>query len=410
MDNNHHHHLHHPHHHHPHSFNSNEDPMNSLSFVTTTTSSPSSMESLSCDDPNSILPLNHHIMTNDNNIEEMNKEHTFETIIIPSEKYCKEEQKDSIRVEPCCEPLLIHETFEPSSLTFETPREEEQTICTCKKYRFNASVYGFSKSQYYDYSDDLLGLKEEDLNLGEDFYFYTNCTLGVSDGVGGWSSYGVDSSRVSKDIMNHCKYFAIEKEHFPNSEHSSLTPLNILSKAYYKEVEVYENLKINQPLGSTTACVLHMDEMSAALSYANLGDSGFIVLRRSSSDNQQRIIFTAKDKCRIINGLGKAPYQLSFLPPSFIQTNNYFNDKPTDAMFEANIISLQEGDIVIMGSDGLFENIKMDYLVELVNDLFPPGKPHNDMKLLSEELANEARRRDCKQDDIVCLCANVVYE
>lgn len=38
----------------------------------------------------------------------------------------------------------------------------------------------------------------------EDAYFMNEKGVGVSDGVGGWNSYGIDSSRFSTTLMKQC--------------------------------------------------------------------------------------------------------------------------------------------------------------------------------------------------------------
>ncbi|EFC44009.1 predicted protein [Naegleria gruberi] len=309
---------------------------------------------------------------------------------------------------------MIDESSSTITSSLSDSKEDANGLISCScsskttRYRFLASVYGFSKIQYYDYSD-LSKLREDELNLGEDFYFYTNYYLGVSDGVGGWSSYGVDSSKVSRDIMNNCKYYASEEEKCLINSHNGtvLKPNEILTMAYDKELEYYNQLNIDKPLGSTTACVLHLDSLTCSLSYTNIGDSGFMILRKSEIENQQQTLFVAKDRSRIINGLGKAPYQLSFLPPRMIETKEYFHDSPSDAVTETNIITLKEEDIIIMGSDGLFDNIKTDYVAEYVNEIFPNGSI-DDVPKLARELAEIARNQHRKIDDIVCLCAKVV--
>ncbi|KAL9651516.1 hypothetical protein ABK040_001462 [Willaertia magna] len=336
-------------------------------------------------------------------------------------------------------------------------RTETTTITNQNNRRFSlqAGVYGCSKTQYYDPTFCQKLYQEHELTLGEDFYFYTNCFMGVSDGVGGWSSYyGVDSSRVSKDIMNLCKYFAEEEEtksfgkndNYNTSSHSSnectccslnknnqrpslnscisLNTLHILTKAYEKELDDYQKLCLDQPLGSTTACVVQINERNGKLTYSNIGDSGFIVLRKEEVatteqkekafvQQQYKLLFVAKDKCHYISGLGKAPFQLSLLPQRLIETKNYFSDKPSDGIFEEECIQLLEGDLIIMGSDGLFDNIDAEYILEFMNDAFPPKSDLNlseklDMKEISRSLAELARNQYRKIDDVVCLCAQVV--
>ncbi len=41
----------------------------------------------------------------------------------------------------------------------------------------------------------------------EDAYFITDIGAGVSDGVGGWSSYGINTSLFSQTLMLECEKF-----------------------------------------------------------------------------------------------------------------------------------------------------------------------------------------------------------
>jgi hypothetical protein len=41
----------------------------------------------------------------------------------------------------------------------------------------------------------------------EDAYFITDLGIGVSDGVGSWGSYGIDSALFSNTLMNECSKF-----------------------------------------------------------------------------------------------------------------------------------------------------------------------------------------------------------
>jgi hypothetical protein len=41
----------------------------------------------------------------------------------------------------------------------------------------------------------------------EDAFFMTDIGVGVSDGVGSWSNYGIDSSLFSNTLMKECQKF-----------------------------------------------------------------------------------------------------------------------------------------------------------------------------------------------------------
>lgn len=85
--------------------------------------------------------------------------------------------------------------------------------------------------------------------------------------------------------------------------------------------------------GSATFCVLALDASSAVLRSANLGDSGFSLYRNGA------LIFRSKEQQHGFN----CPFQLGH------------GDTPAMARKEA--IDVEPGDVVIVASDGLFDNV-----------------------------------------------------
>ncbi|NXY48433.1 PPTC7 phosphatase, partial [Ceuthmochares aereus] len=117
---------------------------------------------------------------------------------------------------------------------------------------------------------------------------------GVADGVGGWRDYGVDPSQFSGTLMRTCERLVKEGRFVPSN------PVGILTAGYC------ELLQNKVPLlGSSTACIVVLDRTSHRLHTANLGDSGFLVVRGGEvvhrSDEQQHYFNT--------------PFQLSIAPP-----------------------------------------------------------------------------------------------
>ena len=117
--------------------------------------------------------------------------------------------------------------------------------------------------------------------IGEDAFFIQsqdNCdVIGVADGVGGWSSIGVDPSIFSSNLMRQCKRI-VEKDDLKiftkNSPLNISTPVKLLEQAYRNMTLVSDQNLI----GSATACILCFDYTTNNLLSANLGDSGFVVI------------------------------------------------------------------------------------------------------------------------------------
>lgn len=167
---------------------------------------------------------------------------------------------------------------------------------------------------------------------GEDAFFVCNngVALGVSDGVGGWADKGVDPSLYSKTLMREARA-CYEEKHFTE-------PLASLKVAA---------AKANKLIGSATACIVSLDESEdhTFLKSANLGDSGFMLIRDGD------IIFRTKEQQFHFN----FPYQLGCTSRA----------QPCDAQLTS--IEIEEGDKIIVGTDGLFDNLFDFEIVQMLN-------------------------------------------
>jgi len=190
---------------------------------------------------------------------------------------------------------------------------------------------------------------------GDDAYFVTEngLAIGVADGVGGWADKGVDPSLYSKTLMREAKHA-------------------------YEELDVHDPLqslkhataKANKIMGSATACILSIDDAASCLRSANLGDSGFLLIRDGD------IIHRTKEQQFQFN----FPYQLG--PTSRAQ--------PKDADLAS--LELREGDKIVLGTDGLFDNL-FDYeILQIVNKPTPdcPNTPDTTIATSEETKAPES--------------------
>ncbi|AIN99077.1 hypothetical protein LPMP_252140 [Leishmania panamensis] len=174
-----------------------------------------------------------------------------------------------------------------------------------------------------------------ELDCGEDSFFVANNykVIGVADGVGGWRSEGVDPSLFANALMENAKLFA-------ETHRGECDPEKILDAAYTKVVKDGV-VKV----GSSTACVATLrkeDDGSHTLDVANLGDSGVMVVRNRD------LHFRVHEKVHGFN----APFQLAVLPRSMV--GRAFSDRVQDCVRES--VQVQEGDVIVMGTDGLFDN------------------------------------------------------
>ena len=157
---------------------------------------------------------------------------------------------------------------------------------------------------------------------GEDSFFISknNSTIGVADGVGGWADIpGSNAAKYSRDLMK-----------FANENSNLSTSLEILNAAYSK---MNKNL-----IGSTTALVVKINGIF--LDILNVGDSGCSLFRNGSS------IFQTTDTLHGFN----FPYQLGTGSKTL----------PKDGTFDK--IEARPGDILISGSDGLWDNVFLNQI------------------------------------------------
>ncbi|KAG5050942.1 hypothetical protein JHK87_003140 [Glycine soja] len=187
----------------------------------------------------------------------------------------------------------------------------------------------FSGSCYLPHPD------KEDTG-GEDAHFI--CTdeqaIGVADGVGGWADVGVNAGLFAQELMSH-SVRAIQEE-----PKDSINPARVLEKAH----------SCTKAKGSSTACIIALTNMG--LHAINLGDSGFIVVR---------------DGCTIF----RSPVQQHDFNFTYQLESGNGGDLPSSG--EVFTIPVAPGDVVVVGTDGLFDNLYNDEVAEIVLDAARAG-------------------------------------
>ena len=174
---------------------------------------------------------------------------------------------------------------------------------------------------------------------GEDAHMVSACgrVIAVADGVGGWRDLGVDAGEFSRELMKHAEEYV--------NETGIPVPKFVLQSAY-------NNI---EAVGTSTICVVGINR--GRLEACNLGDSGFCIFRRGGKENpdclqEYEMVYKTVEQTHFFN----CPYQIG--------TNS--NDGPENAeyiKFDVNI-----GDLVVVATDGVFDNI-FDYeLEEMINE------------------------------------------
>jgi len=268
-------------------------------------------------------------------------------------------------------------------------------------------------------------IRPRDDEEGEDACFACERGLGVADGVSGWSVYGINPANFSRDLMFQCEKIIRETtglaKTIPSEMKSSKIPRvasyvgldfqcntiyeqsgenNGVIKAArkiskdtnynYKEIRASYEFNLNPlhiltsayervlAIGSSTAVtlVLNKNKMEAV----NLGDSGFI--RFTLSENEYIISEVSKEQQHEFN----VPFQMSRLPTpeylllmekekkskevkqlkSMIESKKMCNDSPEVADHYTK--EVHENDILILGTDGFFDNLFSNEIKEIVRN------------------------------------------
>lgn len=169
---------------------------------------------------------------------------------------------------------------------------------------------------------------------GEDAFFISdsNHAFGVADGVGGWITSGVDSGKFSRRFMSGCK---------DSSERHRTDPVKIM------EMGFNEVLRARVP-GSCTAMVAVLD--GNLLKVCNLGDSGLLVLRQDRQHGFMTVLRT-KEQQHYFN----CPYQIEIEQGDRISDGDLYE------------VSLLPDDIIIAGTDGVFDNLFEKEIIDTIN-------------------------------------------
>jgi protein phosphatase PTC7 len=204
-------------------------------------------------------------------------------------------------------------------------------------------------------------------DCGEDAFFQYVSTdqkskfigaFGVADGVGGYADMGVDPALMAWQVVDNTKkYF----EQNANDAERYQDPRAMLALAY-KELIAEKQVAA----GGTTACIcsIFQQDEKLFLQFANLGDSAFAIIR------QGQIVFRTTDQTHQWN----MPYQLNVPIPEVPEL-----DGPQHADSFLEPFALEENDIIVMGTDGLWDNMFDARVNEIV-------KKHDNLENAAKEI------------------------
>ncbi|KAJ1924646.1 hypothetical protein IWQ60_005052 [Tieghemiomyces parasiticus] len=244
-------------------------------------------------------------------------------------------------------------------------------------YQFTHGAHGIPKTkQRTRISPPLSALAEDEMvsvGCGEDAYFCRHDSLGVADGVGGWEGVRHANPALFSRKLMHYAYTEVEKyENIDDYEfvhYYDINPVDILRKSYTR---VLEDAYVEGIRGSSTAClaILRDDELRVA----NLGDCGLAIVRHGE------FVFRTEEQQHSFN----FPYQIG----------TGCADRPEDA--QVFTVKVQKGDIILLASDGLFDNLFdediLDEIQRHVPYVAPPTSPPPQLVTAAEPVVDPVPR------------------
>jgi len=231
--------------------------------------------------------------------------------------------------------------------------------------------------------------------------------MGVSDGVSAWSAYGLGNSGYLAFYLMSNARVAVEKRDITDTE-------KLLHEAFEAVWDLHDNKLVSIPNGSATITALKLHEEPTTkqpfVQYSNLGDCMVMIIRPECLDenttnfriiHQSKKLYSYHEHARGV----PVPLQLVFYPA---QGRKLSTEQSSGV--DTQTVMVQEGDIIVMASDGLWDNIMTDDTLRIVSSFFHPRKRDSQGEVLplcpadiAKRLVEEAFRINIKPDDITAV-------
>jgi len=222
---------------------------------------------------------------------------------------------------------------------------------------FNAKAYQKTHPQ-----KAVKGMKDADATL------CSPMLVAVADGVSQIEEFGIDASELPNELLNAVEELAVSQL-LPGQETEEYCgPITMMKDAY----------ESTESLGSTTVLTAIMDnstrihgKLHPMIAVCSIGDCEILILRRGADGRLAPVFHTEMQR---IDGNAQSPLQLARV------------DDTVDPDFDPSIaieviergsavhcVSAFEGDIVVAGSDGVFDNLFIDEILNVCEEMLPPS-------------------------------------
>lgn len=249
-------------------------------------------------------------------------------------------------------------------------------------YRNKALCFSARAFQKTHPSRDIQGKRDADVTLA------TPVLLGICDGVSQIEDLGLDSSELPRELLQSCENLAASQLMHKSSSDAYQGPISLLKEAY----------EDTSSLGSTSVLLAVMDNTTQIhgkfhpmVGVVTLGDCELVMLRRTNGLQHplQVILHTEKQR---IGGNKQTPLQLARMDS---ETDPDFEEEAAlDAIERGtglHCMSTNEGDVLIMGSDGIFDNLFLQEVIDICNQFLQPGQTNLFSPASADKLEELAR-------------------
>lgn len=211
----------------------------------------------------------------------------------------------------------------------------------------------------------------------EDAFFHSKEALGVADGVSGmrqFRQHGVDAAAYAQELMRLAQGWLQS----PQGDMPTAPELRAAAALVAAEEQA-------TGYGASTVSVLHI--AGAAVGVANLGDSGFMLLRREATDDF-RVVARSKEQTHRFN----LPYQLTRLPEKMkegLRPGIKFDSAQDSELYS---LPVQAQDLLLLFTDGFADNVHEHQTLEVVNRIVG-AEDDFDPEVLARALAQVAHKQ-----------------
>jgi len=214
--------------------------------------------------------------------------------------------------------------------------------------------------------------------------------VGVADGVSQIEEFGIDASELPNELLDAVEELAVsqllpDKVNRPQDCYQG--PIKMMKQAY----------ESTESLGSTTVLLAIMDNSSKIhgklhpmIAVLSIGDCEILILRRLEGRLDQ-VFHTEMQR---IGGHAQSPLQLARVDET-VDPN--FDESIAIEVIErgsaVHCVSAYEGDIVVLGSDGVFDNMYVEEIVAICDEMIPDPRKGGKFKCTSRDLLGNVAKR-----------------